>query len=159
MAITDDDDPLALLLARAGQALRELAEPGWDRIADTVIVAVRSTPRSGWPLRAVNPRPGQPPVNGGITVSDLVLRSALARALRVDDAYAPTAIDVSRHDSDLQRIRIEIIGRYGSRLHNIASQIRTTAAAIIDDILGPHSEGQYIDIVITDVAAGNPLHD
>jgi hypothetical protein len=28
-----NDDPLASLLARAGQALRELAEPGWDRIA------------------------------------------------------------------------------------------------------------------------------
>ena len=41
------EEPLAPLLNRAGEMLRGLAEPGWDRIADTVVDAVRArTPGS-----------------------------------------------------------------------------------------------------------------
>ena len=57
MAAVNGDDPLGELLSRAGQALRELGEPGWNRIADTVIAAVRNTPRSGWPVAAQDPDP------------------------------------------------------------------------------------------------------
>ena len=156
MAMTDD--PFVSLLARAGQALRELAEPNWDRVADSIIAAVRETPRSGWPLTAIDPSPGDPPVAGGIAVSDLVLRAALARALRADNAYAPSAIDVSRQGTRLQRISIEITGQYGTHLPNVAENIRATAAAVIDDILGPSRTGHHIDITITDIAADNPLH-
>lgn len=152
-----DNDPLGSLLARAGQALRELAEPGWERIADSVVTAVRSTSRSGWPLAAVDPDTTKPAIPGGIKVSDLVLRGALAQALRLDNAYAPTAIDVSCQDSDLQRICIEITGRYGSRLADAAEHVRTIAAAVIDDILGAASTGHHIDIVVTDIVRGNPL--
>jgi hypothetical protein len=156
MAISRED-PVGSLLVHAGQALRELAEPGWDRITDSVIRAVRNTPRSGWPLHAVDPNPTQPPIPGGIEVSDLVLRAVLARALRVDNGYAATAIDISIEGTDLHRICIEITSRYGSRLATVADQVRTTAAAVIDDILGPRGE-HHIDVIVTDIVRGNPLH-
>ena len=75
MAAVNGDDPLGELLSRAGQALRELGEPGWNRIADTVIAAVRNTPRSGWPVAAPPSLPGA----NGATRSATVRPSSTAR--------------------------------------------------------------------------------
>ena len=154
----NDDDPLGALLARTGQALRELAEPGWDRIADSVIANVRAIGRSGWPLAAADPDPSDPPIPGRIHVSDLVLRGALARALRLDNICAPTAIEVFTDADELQRVCIEITGRYGNRLEAVADQVRARTGEIIDDLLGAGTPNR-IDVIITDVVAGNPLSE
>ena len=157
MAAVNGNDPLGVLLARAGQALRELSEPGWDRIADTVIAAVRNTPRSGWPVAAQDPDPHEPPLPGCIAVSDLVVRAALAAALRVDQICAPTAVDVHLEGTDLQRISVEITGRYGNRLTEVADHVRGIAATILDDLLGAAALGHQIDVAVIDIVRGNPL--
>lgn len=155
MAAMNGDDPLGVLLSRAGQALRELGEPGWDRIADNVIAAVRNTPRSGWPVTAQDPDPQQPPLPGCIAVSDLVIRAALAAALRVDQICAPSAVNV--HGTDLQRISVEITGRYGNRLTEVADHVRDLAAGVLDDLLGVAALGHQIDVAVIDIVRGNPL--
>jgi hypothetical protein len=159
MASMNGEDPLNALLARAGQALRELGEPGWDRIADKVIAAVRNTPRSGWPVAAEDPDPRQPPLPGSIAVSDLVIRTALAAALRVDQVCAPTAVNVQLDGTDLQRISVEITGRYGNRLTEVADHVREIAGAILDDLLGAAALGHQIDVAVVDIVRGNPLAD
>jgi hypothetical protein len=151
MAISDQE------LARAAQGLREMPEPGWDRIAESVIAAVRTTTRLGWPLAAVDPDTTEPPIPGAIEVSDLVLRGALARALRAGNTYAPTAIDVRSEGTTLQRICIEITARYGSRLVAAVEQVRAAAAEVVHDILGVGDTEHAIVVVVADVVAGDPL--
>jgi hypothetical protein len=150
------DDPLATLLSRAGQALRELGEPGWDRIADTVIAAVRNTPRSGWPLTVEDPDP-HPSQAGSLAVSDLVVRSALAAALRLDQICIPTAVDILTDGTDLTRITVEIAGRYGDQLTDVAEHVRQLAHNVLDDLLGAAALGHHIDVAVIDIVAGNPL--
>ena len=157
MAAMNGDDPLGVLLARAGQALRELSEPGWDRIADTVIAAVRNTPRSGWPVAAEEPDPQEPPQPGCIAVSDLVIRATLAAALRVDQICAPSAVDVHLDGTDLHRISVEITGRYGNRLTEVTDYVRGIATTILDDLLGAAALGHQIDVTVVDIVRGNPL--
>lgn len=157
MAVMSGHDPIGSLLARAGQALRELGEPGWDRIAETVITAVRNTPRSGWPLTAQDPDPQQPPIPGFIAVSDLVIRGALAAALRLDQMCIPTAVDVQLDGTQLDRICIEITGRYGNQLADVADHVRDIAASVLDDLLGAASLGHHIDVAVVDLVRGNPL--
>lgn len=157
MAAVSGDDPLGVLLARAGQALRELSEPGWDRIADTVIAAVRNTPRSGWPVTVEDPDPQQPPMPGCIAVSDLVIRAALAAALRVDQICMPTAVDIALDGTDLRRLSVEITGRYGNRLTEVADHVRDVAAGVLDDLLGVAALGHEIDVAVVDIVLGNPL--
>lgn len=156
MAAMNGDDPLATLLSRAGQALRELGEPGWDRIADTVIAAVRNTPRSGWPLTVEDPDP-HPSQAGSLAVSDLVVRSALAAALRLDQICIPTAVDILIDGTDLTRIKVEIAGRYGDHLTDVADHVRSVAVDILDDLLGVAALGHHIDVAVIDIVRGNPL--
>ncbi len=156
MAAMNDNDPLAALLARAGQALRELGEPGWDRIADTVIAAVRNTPRSGSPLTADDPDP-QATQPGCIAVSDLVIRQALAAALRLDEICIPTAVDILTDGTDLQRITVEIAGRYGDRLTDVADRVRGLTRTVLDDLLGAAALGHHIDVTVIDILRGNPV--
>lgn len=157
MAAMNGNDPLGELLARAGQALRELSEPGWDRIADTVIAAVRNTPRSGWPVAAEDPDSSESPMPGCIAVSDLVIRAALATALRFDEICAPSCVDVHLDGTDLHRISVEITGRYGNRLTEVADHVRDVAATILDDLLGVAALGHQIDVAVVDIVRGNPL--
>ncbi len=150
------DDPIAAFLNRAGSILRELAEPGWDRIADAVIDAVRATPRGGFPLFATDP--DESSVKGSISVSDLVLRGVLARAVRLEQLCAPSGIDIAAEGAELKRIRIELTARYGSELREVAEQVRLVAIAVVEDLLGDLSANRNtIEVVITDVVDGDPL--
>lgn len=156
MAVVNENDPLGALLARAGQALRDFGEPGWDRIADTVIAAVRNTPRAGWPLTAEDPDP-QPSAPGCLVVSDLVVRQALAAALRLDEICVPTAVDILIDGTDLQRIKVEIAGRYGDRLTDVADRVRRLTRTVLDDLLGAGALGHHIDVTVIDIVRGNPV--
>ena len=148
-----NEEPMAAFLSRAGVLLREVTEPGWDRIADTVIEAVRATPRGGWPLRTTDSTDG-----GVLAVSDLVLRGVLARALRLDQLCVPSLIDVAVEDAELKRIRIELTARYGSELRAVVDQVRTAAAAVVEDLLGDVAgAADLIDVVVTDVVDGDPV--
>ena len=153
------EDPVAVFLHRAGAMLRELAEPGWDRIADSVVDAVRNTPRGGWPIRATHP--SDKADEGTIRVTDLVLRGLLARAVRLDELCVPSLIDVAVEGTELKRVRIELTARYGGELRAVAERARAAAAAVIEDLLGTVADaGGLIEVVVTDVVDGNPLtHD
>ncbi|KRE27487.1 hypothetical protein ASG82_13860 [Mycobacterium sp. Soil538] len=142
MAIGDYD-----VLARASRDLRALPESGWVAIEQRVIDAVRATPRGGWPLDVVDPRPGDAP--GRIEVSDLVLRAGLARALRSIPDLTLVDVEVALDGKTLRAVRIEVSGRYGADLSATAAQARMVAAAVISDVLGV--EGVDVDIVVTDV--------
>lgn len=150
------DDPIAALLNRAGAILRELAEPGWDRIADAVIEAVRATPRGGSPLFATDPDDSR--VRGTISVSDLVLRAVLARAVRLEQICAPSVIDIAAEGAELKRIRIELTARYGSELRQVAEQVRLVAMSVVEDLLGDiDATLNTIEVVITDIVDGDPV--
>jgi len=150
------EEPLAAFLNRAGEMLNGLAEPGWDRIAETVIDAVRATPRGGWPLQVATPPDST--AEGATAVSDLVLRGVLARAVRLDELCVPSLIDVAVEGTEIKRIRIELTARYGSELRAVAEQVRTTAAAIVEDLLGDIAAiGDRIDVAVTEIVDGDPL--
>lgn len=142
MAIGDHD-----VLARASRDLRAMPERGWVAIEARVIDAVRATPRGGWPLDVVDPRPGD--ARGRIEVSDLVLRAGLARALRALPDLTLVDVAVALDEKALRAVRIEVSGRYGTDLSATAAQARTLAAGVITEILG--TEGVDIDIVVSDV--------
>lgn len=145
------------LLSHAGDFLRTTPEPGWDAIAARVIAAVRATPRpGGWPLLADTPsRPGQ----GHIYVSDHVVRSTLAVTLRERYLCAPTAIELDIDDGALRAVHIEITGSYGTELHQLAERIRATTADTITELLGtPNTKRGPINITITNIVTGDPLH-
>jgi hypothetical protein len=144
------------LLGQATSFLRAAPEPGWDAIADRVIAAVRTTPRrGGWPLRAQTP----PPDSGQIHVSDHVVRSTLVVVLRQQYVCAPTAIEFDIHDEAIRAVHIEITGSYGTELHALAQRIRATTIDTITELLGAtvHDRGP-IDVTVTDVVLGDPLH-
>ena len=150
------DEPVAAFLNRAGVMLRGLAEPGWDRIADAVIDAVRATPRGGWPLRAEHPSDSTR--EGSIRVTDLVLRGVLARAVRLDELCVPSLIDIAIDGTELTRVRIELTARYGGELRVVAEQVRAAAASVIEDLLGgAAAAGDLVEVIVTDIVDGNPV--
>ena len=150
------------VLSRAASFLREAPEPGWDAISDRVLAAVRATPRPGWPLLAA-------PLfddtgSGALFVSDHVLRAVLARELRRRYVCWPTAITFTVDEVDdrlLRGVHLDITGSYGTQLHLLGDQIRTTVTQIVRDVLGADDaahHGRPIDVAITDVVTGDPLH-
>ncbi|WP_170220068.1 hypothetical protein [Mycolicibacterium hodleri] len=67
-------------------------------------------------------------------------------------------IDVAVEGTELKRIRIELTARYGSELQAVAEHVRTTAAAIVEDLLGDIAAiGDMIDVVVTEIVDGDPL--
>lgn len=147
MAVGDyhgDDD----VLRRAPRVLRAAPEPGWRALESTVLAAVRATPRGGWPLDADDPHPATAP--GVLRVSDLVLSTALSRALQGDTSYQVTDIDIASEGGVLQGVSITISGRYGADLTSAGARIRQQAAAVVDDIIGSSSE-PTIEVAVTDI--------
>lgn len=145
------------LLSQAGGFLRAAPEPGWDAIADRVISVVRATPRSGGHPLLVDgaDQPGQ----GHLYVSENVVRSTLAVVLRQRYLCAPTSIEFDVHDGALRAVHIEVTGSYGTELRKLADRIRTTTSDTVTEILGATvTNGGPIDITITDVVTGDPLH-
>jgi hypothetical protein len=148
------------LLPRVADFLRAAPEPGWDAIADRVIAAVRATPRTGgWPLRvhAGDRHPGTG--HGRMFVSDQVLRSTLAVALRQRYLCAATAIEFVLDGDTVRAVHIEVTGSYGTSLHDLADEIRRTTEHTIADLLGTPTGSQGpIDITISDIVTGDPIH-
>jgi hypothetical protein len=146
------------LLSQAASFLRDQPEPGWDAIADRVIAAVRATPRhGGWSLRAQSP-PGHA-TPGRIYVSDHVVRSTLAAVLRQRYLCAPTAIDFDIDDETIRAVHIEVTGSYGTGLLELADHIRATTVNTITELLGASThDHRPVDITITDVVSGDPVH-
>lgn len=143
------------LLAQAGSFLRAQPEPGWDAIASRVIAAVRATPRpGGWPLAADGP---DLPGPGHLYVSENVLRSTLAVVLRQRYLCAPTSIQFDIDGDALRAVHIEVTGSYGTALHRLGHHLRATTAETIIELLGDTAGGP-IDVTITDVVTGDPLH-
>ena len=154
MAVTEPDP----FLRRAACYLRDVPEPGWDAIRDRVRAAVHATARSGFPIRA-----SRDLGRGVVDISDQALRSLLARALRRKFVCQPTRIAFSIEASILKAIDIDITGSYGTQLRDLGDDIRRTVMdtvrQVIDDLdddggtpFGP------IDITITNVVEGDPLH-
>ena len=145
------------LLSQAGGFLRSAPEPGWDAIAVRVIAAVRATPRPGGrPLIADGPdHPGR----GHLYISENVVRSTLAVTLRQLYLCAPTAIQFDINDGTLRAVHMEVTASYGTDLRRLAERIRATTADTIIELLGAAATNRGpIDITITDVVTGDPIH-
>ena len=52
---------------------------------------------------------------------------------------------------------VEITGRYGNRLTEVADHVRGIAATILDDLLGAAALGHQIDVAVIDIVRANPL--
>jgi len=126
------------VLARAARLIRTHGEPGWDAIADSVIAAVRATPRIGWPLAVDDPHPGG--VSGVLTVSDVVLSTLLSRALGGDDDYEVADIVVHSKDGYLQGISVDLRGRYLADLAAAAQRVSARVEAVVADVVGDRPE-------------------
>jgi hypothetical protein len=147
MAVGDyhgDED----VLGRAPRVLRAAPEPGWRTLESKVLAAVRATPRGGWPLDVDDPRPDAVP--GVLRVSDLVLSTALSRALRGDPSYQVTDIDITSEGGVLQGVSITISGRYGADLTSAGARVRRQAAAVVADVVGA-SSAPVIEVDVTDI--------
>ena len=141
MAIGDYD-----VLARASRVLRAAPEPGWGQIEQSVIDAVRRTPRAGWPIAVADPAPGSAP--GRIRVSDLVVRTLVAQQLAADPDVTLSDVEVMLDGETLQAVRIEVSGRFGRDLVRAAERVRALAQAVVAE-----TTGQDVDVavVVTDV--------
>ena len=137
MAIGDYD-----VLARASRVLRAVPEPGWSAIEQSVIEAVRRTPRGGWPIVVVDPAPGSVP--GRIRVSDLVVRTLVAQQLAADPDLTLSDVEVEIEGENLRAVRIEVSGRYGSDLARAAARVRALAETVVAE-----TTGQDADVTIT----------
>ncbi|WP_193043821.1 hypothetical protein [Mycolicibacterium baixiangningiae] len=148
------------LLRRVADFMRAAPEPGWDASADRVIAAVRATPPAGgWPLRVHGPVGLPGAGQGRVFVSDQVLRSTLAVVLRRRYVCAPTAIEFVLDGDAVRAVHIDVTGRYGTSLPDLADEIRRTTEHTVSDLLGTPAGSQGpIDITISDVVAGDPIY-
>ena len=145
------------LLSQAGGFLRAAPEPGWDAIAARVIAAVRATPRpGGWPLIADGPII---PAKDISTSRENVIRSTLAVTLRQLYLCAPTAIEFGIDDGALRAGAHRSDRQLRHRTRRLADRIRATTADTVTELLGVTATIRGpIDITITDVVTGDPLH-
>lgn len=141
MAIGDYD-----VLARASRVLRAAPEPGWAQIEQSVIEAVRRTPRAGWPIAVADPAPGSAP--GRLRVSDLVVRTLIAQRLAADRDVALSDVEVVLEGETLQAVHIEVSGRFGSALPRAAERVRALAGAVVAETTGHHAD---VTVAVTDV--------
>jgi hypothetical protein len=144
MAIGDYD-----AIDRAARLLRVQPEPGWHAIENTVISAVRATPRSGWPLDVDEPDPS-PAATGRLQVSDLVLGTLVSRALADDDSYVVLDVDVHSNDAELTGVSVELSGRYLTDLPAAVERVTARCDAVIARVIGARP-GVRIDVTVSDV--------
>lgn len=105
------------LMAHASDVLRNAPEPGWDRISDKVIRALRSTSASGWPLDA---HASEGPRLGTVSVSDHVLRTHLAAEIRSRHHCSPSSIEFFVDGHEIRSLRIELAAPYGVDLAELS---------------------------------------
>ena len=103
--------------------------------------------------RARSSRPGH------LYISENVVRSTLAVTLRQLYLCAPTAIQFDINDGTLRAVHMEVTASYGTDLRRLAERIRATTADTIIELLGAAATNRGpIDITITDVVTGDPIH-
>lgn len=145
-------------LQHAASYLRDAPEPGWDAVSSKILAAVHATIRTGRPIRATRDIS-----NGVIYISEQALRSLLARELRRRFICQPTRIDVTVDGSTLRAIDIDVTGSYGTQLRELGDDIGRTILHTVGQIIdhlddSGNSPSGPIDITITDVVEGDPLH-
>lgn len=141
MAIGDYD-----VLARASRVLRAAPEPGWAAIEQSVIEAVRRTPRGGWPIAAADPAPDSAP--GRILVSDLAVRTLIAEQVATVPDVALVDVDVVLDGETLRSVRVEVGGRFGSDLRGAAERVRVLTEAAVAEAVGHDAD---VAVAVTEV--------
>lgn len=145
-------------LQRVAAYLRQAPEPGWDAISSRVLAAVHAATRVGLPIRV-----SRDTTSGVVFISDDALRALLARELRRRFLCQPTRITFTVEDSTLRAVDIDVTGSYGTQLRDLGDAIRRTVLELISQIIdrlddsGGTASGP-IDVTITDVVEGDPLH-
>lgn len=142
MAIGDYD-----AVDRAARRLREEPEPGWAALEQSVVAAVRATPRAGWPIDVDDPQPGTP---GRLRVGDLAISAHLSRALAGDPDFVVTDIAVVSDDGVLQAVSVSLSGRYRTDLVAAAHRARRAVDTVLADTIGSRPEAR-ITVTVHDV--------
>ncbi|QNG20069.1 hypothetical protein G4H71_14135 [Rhodococcus triatomae] len=150
--MNDDSDTA---LSAAARSLRAAPEPGWERISGAVLDAVRSSPRTSWPLTAEPTAPSGVQIPAGaLAVSDHVLRSAIASTVRDRHPGRITVIEFGVDGHALRHIVLEITAPFGVDLRALSDEVRRTAAEVARDVLGdtqPPVSVDDIDVVVSDI--------
>ncbi|MDI9902328.1 hypothetical protein QM716_20945 [Rhodococcus sp. IEGM 1409] len=144
------------LMAHASEVLRNAPEPGWDRISDKVIRALRSTSATGWPLNA---HASEGPRLGTVSVSDHVLRAHLAAEIRSRHHCSPSIIEFFVDGHEIRSLRIELAAPYGVDLAELSDRVRFTVVDVVHMILGnmePPVTAESVHIAMTDIVEDLP---
>lgn len=148
-------------VGRATRELRDGPQPGWTQIRDSVIGAVRATPRRTQPIRATT-APSENADRGRDTlhITDQVLRAYLNRALTDTSMSTPAdiafALDENNHCHGAD---IDLVGAYGTDLQELGQHTRQVTAITLDELLG-RSESTMdpddVHVTVTDITPGDP---
>lgn len=145
--------------------LPSIPEPGWDRIADAVISAVRATARRSRPIDLLDPGATRtdtggdaPTVRHPFAVSDLAVRARVSQAVRSDDAVASSVVRAVVVGRRLTGIRVELSTWHGYEVRSLVRRIRTAAIGVVDDVIGVGAiDPRGVEIVVTEVEPSRPL--
>jgi hypothetical protein len=132
---------------RGVRILRAVPEPGWAAIESAVIAATRATPRGGWPIDVDDPEPG---VEGTLRVTDLVLGTAVSKALAHDEDYAVIDIATEIDGTSLRGLTVRLSGRYLAELPAALDRVTTRCRKVVSEIIGARPDLR-IDVIVEDV--------
>lgn len=137
MAMTPDDlDPV---LTRAARSLQESStEARWIDISSSIVSRVRATTRHTWPVEAEFTTPAADSLRATDTlrVSDLIVRSAIRRALVGVHGAEPTKIDLYLDGHTCTGAHIDVVGVYGEDLQAVGDELAAITLGVFEEILG-----------------------
>ena len=137
MAVTPEDlDPV---LARAARSLQESStDARWIDISSSIVSRVRATTRHTWPVEAEFATAATEPSRAADTlrVSDLIVRSAIRRALAGVHGAEPTKIDLYLDGYTCTGAHIDVVGVYGEDLQAVGDELAVITLGVLEEILG-----------------------
>ncbi len=160
MSIWEPQDPSVLsgettpAIAHALDRLRASSRERWVEVADDVLVTALRTSRPSRPVRAHSD-------NGVVHVSDQVVSAYLQQRLDAglpDAAVGAIVLRVDRTET-LQEVTIELVGRFGAVLIDLAEHARSLVRSTLREVLG-HDDvlvrAEPVQVHFSDVIKGDP---
>jgi hypothetical protein len=141
-------------LDRAAElARREPVDSGrWEETAAGVMARIRSTLRTGRPLRV--PLPDD---RGAATyVSERVVVAVLRQALSTDEDLAPSAVRLEVDGDRLAAVHVDLVGRYGADLQVLAGRCRALVGEALAGLLLGAADAVEVTMSVVDVTLDDP---
>ena len=136
------------LLAQATRTLREHTDSGWVALRDDVVALAVRAFRPSAPVRGTLP-------DGPLLVASTVVVSRVRTALAgIPGAGVLRITCTTTPDDDLDRLTVELVVLYGTRLVPLAVEVRRLAATAVAETLGlarPPLDRVRVDVSVRDV--------